>query len=145
MGEKMLKKMNNRDELNKETKRARMGIRKKGCLRILAVMLSFCVLLTSSPRIWEAVSVFAAEESDGEGRQYISGFAALPEEIREQSVPLGTGLQELSLPDALEAYISAKNAGNSGGGVKLPGIRRTVMTSQIRQATRAESQRTAKM
>lgn len=119
--------------------------RRKGRLRTLAVILSFCVLLTSSPHIWETVSVFAAEEPKGEGRQYISGFAVLPEEVREQSVPLGTGLQELSLPDALEAYISVKNAENSGGGLKLPRIRRTATVQTRRQATRAESQRTAEM
>lgn len=112
-----------------DEQRAWLRSRRKRHLRTLAVILSFCVLFTSSPHIWEAVSVFAAEEPDGEGRQYISGFAALPEEVREQSVPLGTGLQELSLPDALEAYISAEDAENSGGGLKLPGIRWTVMTA----------------
>lgn len=90
--------------------------RRKRRLRTLAVILSFCVLLTSSPHIWETVPVFAAEESDGEGRQYISGFAALSEEVREQSVPLGTGVHELLLPDALEAYVSVEGAENLGGG-----------------------------
>lgn len=113
--------------------------RRKRHLRTLAVILSFCVLFTSSPHIWETVSVFAAEESDGEGRQYISGFAALSEEVREQSVPLGTELQELSLPDALEAYITVDSAENSGGGgLKLPEIRRPAMAMQMRrQTTRA--------
>lgn len=95
--------------------------RRKRHLRTLAVILSLCVLFTSSPHIWETVSVFAAEESEGEGRQYISGFAALSEEVREQFVPLGTGLQELSLPNALEAYISEEDAENAGGGVDTPG------------------------
>ena len=80
-------------------------------------MLSFCVLFTSSPHIcWETVSVLAAGESDGKGRQYISGFAALSEEVREQSVPLGTEVYELLLPDALEAYVAVEGAENSGGG-----------------------------
>lgn len=121
-----------------DEQRAWLRSKRKRRLRTLAVILSFCVLLTSGPRIWEAVSVFAAEESDGEGRQYISGFAALSEEVREQSVPLGTELHELSLPDALEAYITVEDAENSGGGLKLPEIWRAVMAMQMRrQTTRA--------
>lgn len=102
-------------------RRAELKSRRKKRLRTLAVILSVCVLFTSSPHIWETVSVFAAEESEGEGRQYISGFAALSEEVREQSVPLGTEIHELSLPDALEAYIIVEDAENSGGGVETPG------------------------
>lgn len=97
-------------------RRVELKSKRKRRLRTLAVILSVCVLFTSSPHIWETVSVFAAEESEGEGRQYISGFAALSEEVREQSVPLGTELHELSLPDALEAYITVEDAENSGGG-----------------------------
>ena len=100
-------------------RRVELKSRRKRRLRTLAVILSVCVLFTSSPNIWETVSVFAAEESDGEGRQYISGFAVLSEEVREQSVPLGTELHELSLPDALEAYITVDGAENSGGGGKI--------------------------
>lgn len=102
-------------------RRVELKSKRKRRLRTLAVILSVCVLFTSSPHIWETVSVFAAEESEGEGRQYISGFAALSEEVREQSVPLGTELHELSLPDALEAYITVEDAENSGGGVETPG------------------------
>lgn len=63
--------------------------RKKSYLRVLAGMLSLGVLLTANPNIVAALSVFAAEESEGESRQYVSGFAVLPEDIREQSVSLG--------------------------------------------------------
>lgn len=104
-----------------DEQRAWLRLRRKRRLRTLAVILSVCVLFTSSPHIWETVSVFAAEESEGEGRQYIFGFAALSEEVREQSVPLGTELHELSLPDALEVYITVEDAENSGGGVETPG------------------------
>ena len=101
-----------------DEQRAWLRSRRKRRLRILAAILSFCILFKSSPYIWEMISVFAAEESDEEGRQYISGFAVLSEEVREQSVPLGTELYELSLPDALEAYVNAENAENLGGGVE---------------------------
>ncbi len=82
--------------------------RKKSYLRVLAGMLSLGVLLTANPNIVAALSVFAAEESEGESRQYVSGFAVLPEDIREQSVSLGGGVDELSLPDTLEAVVTRK-------------------------------------
>lgn len=56
----------------------RAWLRSKRCLRTLALVLSFCVLLTSSPHIWEAVSVFAAEESNGEDGENSGGGLKLP-------------------------------------------------------------------
>lgn len=46
-----------------------MKVKKKNCLRILAVMLSLCVLITTNPDVWSALSVFAAEgiEENGSG------------------------------------------------------------------------------
>lgn len=40
-------------------------MKKKNCLRILAVMLSLCVLFTANPDVWSVLSVFAAEETEG--------------------------------------------------------------------------------
>ena len=69
-------------------------------------MLSLCVLFTTYPDILATLSVFASEEqAQAEGR-YISGFTALSDEIREQTVPVGTALTELSLPDTLEAVVT---------------------------------------
>ncbi len=82
--------------------------RKKRRLRILTGMLSLGMLLTANPNIVTALSVFAAGESEREDRQYVSDFVTLPEEVREQTVPLGTGLDELSLPDTLEAVVTRK-------------------------------------
>lgn len=48
-------------------------MKRKRRLRTLALVLSFCVLLTSSPHIWEAVFVFAAEESNGEDSENSGG------------------------------------------------------------------------
>ena len=78
---------------------------KKRHLRTLAVILSICVLFTTYPDILATLSIFAAEESEQSKARYVSGFTALPEEIREQSVPVGTGLEELSLPGTLEAVV----------------------------------------
>ena len=80
-----------------------MRTRRKRHLRILAAALSLCVLFATYPNILEAFSVFAAEREKEEKDLYISGFSDLPEEIRQQTVPLGTGLEELALPDTLEA------------------------------------------
>lgn len=92
--------------------RTKVKTKKKKHLRILAVILSFCVLFTTNADIMATLSVFAAGET--ESGQYISDFTVLPENIREQTVPLGTELDELSLPDTLEAYAAGKNEEESG-------------------------------
>lgn len=60
-------------------------------MRILAVALSVCVLVTTYPDILTTLSVAAAVEEEQTDVRYISAFAELPEEIREQTVPAGTG------------------------------------------------------
>jgi len=40
-------------------------MKKKNCLRVLAVMLCLCVLFTANPDVWSVLSVFAAEETEG--------------------------------------------------------------------------------
>lgn len=81
-------------------------LRRKRHLCILAAMLSVCVLFATYPDIPATLSVFASEEqAQAEGR-YISGFTALSDEIREQTVPVGTEFTELSLPDTLEAIVT---------------------------------------
>ena len=79
-------------------------------LSLLAVTLSVSVLFTTCPDLPETFSVLAAEEagqSETETR-YVSAFAALPDEVREQTVPVGTALSELSLPDTLEAVVTGE-------------------------------------
>ncbi len=71
--------------------------------RLLAAVLCFCLLFTAYPDILETLFVFAAGPQSGDGIVYVSGFAELPEEVREQTVPVGTGAEELELPDTLEA------------------------------------------
>lgn len=93
-----------------DEQRTWLRARRKRRLRILAVMLSLCVLFTTYPDIPAALSVFASEEQAQAEVRYISGFTALPKEIREQTVPVGTELTELSLPDTLEAVVTERQS-----------------------------------
>ena len=70
--------------------------------RILAVLLCLCVVFTAQPEIWNRLSVFAAEEND---TKFVLSFAGLPEEIKEQTVPVGTVYEELELPEELSVLI----------------------------------------
>ena len=91
-----------------DEQRAWLRARRKRRLRILAVILCFCVLFTTYPDLLETFSVFAAAESEQSEVMYISDFKALPEEIRGQTVPVGTTLSELTLPDTLEAVAAGE-------------------------------------
>lgn len=69
---------------------------------IFAGFLCLCVLFTTQPEIWNRLSVFAAEESD---TKVVLSFAELSEEIKEQTVPVGTVYEELELPEELNVYM----------------------------------------
>ncbi len=77
--------------------------RRKKRLRALAVILCLCLLGTTYPDILEALSVFA--EGTKDAAVYVTDFARLPDEVREQTVPVGTDIKNLELPDTLEAVI----------------------------------------
>lgn len=96
-----------------DEQRAWLRARRRRSLRIFAVILCLCVLFTTYPDILATLSVLA-EEKPGQ-TQYVSGFAELPEEIREQTVPVGTGLEELSLPDTLEAVVTRESQSSEDG------------------------------
>lgn len=93
-----------------DEQRAWLKARRKKHLRILAVMLSFCVLFTTYPDIPATLSVLAALESAQPEMWHITDFTALSDEIREQTVPLGTPLSELTLPDTLEAVVTGQTS-----------------------------------
>ena len=104
-----------------DEQRAWSKARRKRCLRILAVILSFCVLIHTYPDILATFSAFAATGQEQPETQHITGFTALSEEIREQTVPVGTALSELTLPDTLEAVVTEQLSENAedktdGGG-----------------------------
>ena len=92
-----------------DEQRAWLRARRKRRLRILAVILCFCVLFTAYPDILETLSVFAVVESEQSEVTYIFDLKTLPEEIIEQTVPVGTGLEELLLPDTLEAMVTGES------------------------------------
>ncbi len=60
--------------------------------RTLAALLAICMLLTMTPAV-------AAEVET----RTLTGFAALGDAVREQTVPHGTAREDLTLPDTLEA------------------------------------------
>lgn len=111
----------------------RMGRTGKTGLRILAAGLSLSMLLSGcGPASMTPLTVpdgveqmeSALQQDSGDrgaaGRTdtVITGFGSLPEEIREQTVQLGTTIEELKLPDTLEAHVAQKGAGNEEGGGK---------------------------
>lgn len=107
----------------------RLGKRKH--LRILASGLALSMLFTGCgpasvapltiPNGVEQVEA-ALQQGNGDNGTagntdtVITGFTSLPDEVREQTVPLGTNIEELNLPGTLEAYVADGGAKNEGGG-----------------------------
>ncbi len=98
-----------------DEQRAWLRARRKRRLRILAVMLGFCVLVTTYPDILVTLSAFASEEAVQPEIRQITDFTALSDEIREQTVPIGTMLSELTLPDALEVVVTRECQSSEDG------------------------------
>lgn len=84
-------------------KKVRTGKRR----RIFAGLLCMCMLFTTQPEIWSRLSVSAAEQS---GTKEILAFVRLPEGIKGQTVPVGTGIEELKLPGELTVYMGQEEA-----------------------------------
>lgn len=113
-------------------KGTRRGRNRKIPLRILSATLSISMLLsgcgplsltplTAIPGgVEQLESALQQDGGDSDAAKrtdpVITGFADLTDDIREQTVPLGTAIEELTLPDTLEAYIVEKDAENGGGG-----------------------------
>ncbi len=89
-----------------DEQRAWIKSKRKKRLRALAAILCLCLLFATYPDILETLSVFATGTRNGDGTVYVAGFARLPEEVRKQTVPVGTGAEELILPDTLEAVVA---------------------------------------
>lgn len=89
-----------------DEQRAWIKLRRKKRLRLLSVAMCVSLFVTSYPNILETWSVSAAAEKQGiRENLYIYGFEELSEEIREQYVPVGTALEELTLPAVLEVSV----------------------------------------
>ena len=96
-----------------DEQRAWIKMRRKRRLRVLAVVLCLSVLFVTYPNILETLSVFASENGSEENVLYVSGFCDLSDEIKEQTVPVGTGMEELALPDTLKAYMAQADEDSS--------------------------------
>lgn len=95
-------------------KRAWSKLGKRTRLRVCSAGLSLSLFLTGcGPLSITPVTVpdIGWPEAAGQEREneetLITGFGSLSDEVREQTVPLGTALSELELPDTLEAYVAA--------------------------------------
>lgn len=97
-----------------DEQRVWLRARRKRRLRILAVILCVCVLFTTYPDILATLSVFASEESAQSETWHITDFTSLPDEVREQTVPIGTALSELTLPDALVVVVTERQPKDDG-------------------------------
>lgn len=81
------------------------NIRRSFFQRAEAVLLS-AVLIVGMLSGAMPVSVLAQENEDKENPVlFVSEFIGLPEDVREQAVPVGTEIEELLLPDILEAVV----------------------------------------
>ena len=96
-----------------DEQRAWIKMRRKRRLRVLAVVLCLSVLFVTYPNILETLSVFASENGSEENVLYVSGFCDISDEIKEQTVPVGTGMEELALPDTLKAYMAQADEDSS--------------------------------
>lgn len=102
-----------------DEQRVWLRTRRRKRLRVLAAALAFCLLASAYPNILETVSVLAAGiKGEGDGSYVVTSFEPLDEEIREQTVPVGTDLDSLYLPDTLEAVARPEHEKILGGGVE---------------------------
>lgn len=74
---------------------------KRGICRITAVFLALSILFVQQPDMPGLFRVLAAQEDS----QEIAFFQTLPDEVSNQTVLLGTPVEELYLPDTLEAVV----------------------------------------
>lgn len=76
--------------------------------RRLIIGVLIAALLLSQTSIVNVFTRTGAETaSAAEKEKIITAFAELPDDIKEQTVPVGTTLEELLLPDTLEAVCAA--------------------------------------
>ena len=94
-----------------DKQRAGIKLRRGRMLRITAVILSVCLLVTTFPNIPTTLAVLAVEVQETGDSLYIFGFSELPEDTAKQTVPVGTEPEALTLPAVLEAV-----AGETSGG-----------------------------
>ena len=100
--------MNRKDDHNS-------GMNKRGRKtgrRILTGVLALAMVLTQQSEFAGILSVHAEQKEEA---CRITGFVPLSADVREQRVPVGTDIADLSLPDTLEAYVLTEDAENEWG------------------------------
>ena len=93
--------------------RVRKKSGRKKRMRLLAMLLTFCLMFTTCPEMLETLYVFATPGQEEKDTVYVAGFAELPEEVKEQTVSVGTDLDGLTLPDTLEASVILSDGENN--------------------------------
>ena len=92
-----------------DEQRAWLKSRRRKRLRLLSTALCITLLATMHPRVLGTLSTLAVETcGGGYDTLSVTRFVDLPDEVREQTVPVGTDRSELELPDTLEAYVSVE-------------------------------------
>lgn len=78
--------------------------------RIFAAFLCVCMLLTL-PGLSDIFPAAAAEQEESSQQEnIITAFSSLPEEVKEQTVSIGTDIDELKLPVELTVYLSRESS-----------------------------------
>ncbi len=88
-----------------DEQRAWLKSRRRKRLRLLSAVLCVALLATMHPEVLRTLTAFAVEMWGGGDTLSVTRFVDLPDEVREQTVPVGTDISELELPDTLEAYV----------------------------------------
>ncbi len=109
-----------------DEQRAWLKSKKAKQLRLLAAALCISLIATTYPEILGTLSSLAEETLGEADAVSVSRFMELPEQVREQTVPVGTDRSALELPDTLEAYAavetdSTEEDAESGDGEETSG------------------------
>ncbi len=91
-----------------DEQRAWLKSKKAKQLRLLAAALCISLIATTYPEILGTLSSLAEETLGEADAVSVSRFMELPEQVREQTVPVGTDRSALELPDTLEAYAAVE-------------------------------------
>ena len=77
----------------------RQGQRKGN--RLMIALLSVCLIMTSLPNLYYQTFVLAAEMPVGDGQYEILSINEFSEDIKSQTVDIGTPIEALLLPNSL--------------------------------------------
>lgn len=78
--------------------------------RIFAAFLCVCMLLTLPGLSDKFPAAAAGQEESFQQENIITAFSSLPKEVKEQTVSIGTDIDELKLPVELTVYLSRESS-----------------------------------